>query len=138
MTVADSTIGTHTMSHALTDEDQDDNSKTTDAPDVATGGLGQLRAMAGLCNAAEFDAATNHLPLGQRRIHGDATDQAILRFAERFGPVSQMRQCWNKTYELGFNSKNKYMVRTFNLFKNDLLAETLPQAEADTFRPEDT
>lgn len=137
MTVADSTIGTHTMNHALTDEDLD-GSETPAAPDMGRGGLGQLRAMAGLCNAAEFDAATNHLPLGQRLIHGDATDQAILRFSERFGRVSQLRHCWKQTSELAFNSKNKYMLRTFNLFKNVSLADTLPQAEADTFKPEDT
>lgn len=135
--MADSTIGTHTMNHALPDEDLD-KSEAPAAPDMVTGGLRQLRVMAGLCNAAEFDAGTNHLPLGQRRIYGDATDQAILRFSEKYGPVSQIRHCWNRTYELGFNSKNKYMIRTFLLFKNDALADTLPQAEADTFRPEDT
>ena len=137
MTVADSTIGTHTMNHPLPDEDLEKND-TPAAPETATGGLGQLRAMAGLCNAAEFDAATNHLPLSQRRIHGDATDQAILRFSERFGSVSEIRQGWKRTYELGFNSKNKYMVRTFNLFKNGSLADTLSHAEAETFGPEDT
>lgn len=39
----------------------------------------QLRALGGLCNAGEFDAATWHLPLKERKISGDATDQAVLR-----------------------------------------------------------
>lgn len=78
-------------------------------------GTHQLRAMAGLCNAAEFDAATMELPIYERTVYGDATDQAILKFSEHLGPVSELRQLWKKTYELAFNSKNKFMIRTFSL-----------------------
>lgn len=129
MTVTECTIGAHN----ITSEDAElevDNAKST--------GISQMRALSALCNAAEFDIATNSLPVDQRRVYGDATDQAILRFSEKLGPVSQMRQCWQKTYDLAFNSKNKFMIRTFSLFNNDLLLSTLPQAEADEFKPGDT
>src|ERR1700753_288204 len=69
----------------------------------------QLHVVAGLCNAGEFDAATLHLPLAERKLHGDATDKAILRFAESLGPVAELRCCWQSKFELAFNSKNKFM-----------------------------
>lgn len=40
----------------------------------------QLQAIAGLCNASEFDADTYHLPLAKRKIAGDATDQPFFDF----------------------------------------------------------
>jgi len=69
--------------------------------------VSQLRSLAGLCNAGEFDAATSHLPLIERKIAGDATDQAVLRLSETFGPVRDLQRMWKKTFELAFNSKNK-------------------------------
>ena len=71
----------------------------------------QLRIIGGLCNSGEFDAATMHLPIADRTINGDATDQAILRLSESFGPVAELRNQWKKTFEIAFNSKNKFMVR---------------------------
>jgi sodium/potassium-transporting ATPase subunit alpha len=65
--------------------------------------LEQLRLIAGLCNSGEFDAATHNRPLSERKINGDATDQAILRFSESLGPVSDLRQLWRKNFELAFN-----------------------------------
>ena len=73
-------------------------------------GLDQLQFVAGLCNAAKFDASTNGLPVAQRKINGDATDAAILRFAEELGSVSAFAANWNLVFDLPFNSKNKYMV----------------------------
>jgi sodium/potassium-transporting ATPase subunit alpha len=98
----------------------------------------QLRSIAGLCNSGEFDAATTHLSLAERRINGDATDQAVLRFSESLGSVSELRQMWKKSFELAFNSKNKYMVRTLELAEEKGLKVALPPNEAATFRPEDT
>lgn len=98
----------------------------------------QLRAVAGLCNSGEFDAATSNLPLHERKINGDATDQAVLRFSESLGPVLELRQMWKKTFELAFNSKNKYMIRTFELAEKEGLDFALPSTEAASFRPEDT
>jgi sodium/potassium-transporting ATPase subunit alpha len=47
----------------------------------------QLRAVTGLCNSREFDAATSKLLLYKQKINRDVIDQAILRFSESFGLV---------------------------------------------------
>ena len=73
--------------------------------------LDHLRVIGGLCNSGEFDAAAMHLPLADRKIHGDATDQAILRLSESLGSVADLRQQWKKVFEIAFNSKNKFMAR---------------------------
>jgi sodium/potassium-transporting ATPase subunit alpha len=98
----------------------------------------QLRTVAGLCNAGEFDGASEHLPLHERHINGDATDQALLRLSESLGPVSELRRMWRKTFELAFNSKNKFMIRTLALVEQEGLGVALPIAEAATFRLDDT
>jgi sodium/potassium-transporting ATPase subunit alpha len=72
--------------------------------------LEQLHIVSGLCNAAQFDAATLTLPISQRKINGDATDTAILRFAEELGPVNDLTANWKREFDLPFNSKNKHMV----------------------------
>ena len=72
--------------------------------------LTQLALLAGVCNAGEFDASTLKLPLPDRKINGDATDQAILRFAESMTPVSELRGTWQIPFKLAFNSKNKFMI----------------------------
>ncbi|KAK9358121.1 hypothetical protein V1504DRAFT_306765 [Lipomyces starkeyi] len=81
--------------------------------------LSQLRSVASLCNAGEFDITTSGLPLANRKIIGDATDQAILRFAETLGSVAEVRAMWNKRFELPFNSKNKFMISVFSI-ANDI------------------
>ncbi|GAM42142.1 hypothetical protein TCE0_043f15842 [Talaromyces pinophilus] len=101
-------------------------------------GVHQLRALSGLCNAAEFDAAAETLPLNERPIFGDATDQAILRFSELLGSVSEMRRLWKKTWELAFNSRNKFMIRTFAIAESKGLGLALSPAESMQFKPEDT
>jgi sodium/potassium-transporting ATPase subunit alpha len=73
--------------------------------------LEEIRVLSGLCNAAEFDAATLHLPISERKINGDATDQAVLRMSESLGSVAKLRDDWKKVFEIAFNSKNKFMVR---------------------------
>ncbi|KAH2547145.1 hypothetical protein KXW48_006093 [Aspergillus fumigatus] len=98
----------------------------------------QLRAVAGLCNAAEFDAATMNLPVHGRKVIGDATDQAILRFSEELGPVAELRSMWKKTYDLAFNSKNKFMVRTFDLVDRAGLGHAMSPAESAQFGHDDT
>ena len=93
----------------------------------------QLRTIAGMCNSGEFDAATANLPLPERKINGDATDQAILRFSECVGPISELRQCWKKEFELAFNSKNKFMIRILSLVEPGGLKFALSPSEAATF-----
>jgi sodium/potassium-transporting ATPase subunit alpha len=98
----------------------------------------QLRAIAGLCNSGEFDMSSEQLPLHNRRINGDATDQALLRLSESLGSVSELRRMWKKTFELAFNSKNKYMIRTMALVEAEALKITLPSSEIGVFHAYDT
>ena len=95
--------------------------------------IDQLRAVAGLCNAGEFDVASEHLPLNERKINGDATDQAILRFSESIGPLSDLRRMWKKNFELAFNSNNKFMIRVLALAEQEGLNVALPAQEAQEF-----
>ena len=95
--------------------------------------IDQLRAVAGLCNAGEFDAASMHAPLDERKINGDATDQAVLRFSEILGSVAELRRMWRKRFELAFNSKNKFMIRVFSLLEPEGLQVALPANDASHF-----
>jgi sodium/potassium-transporting ATPase subunit alpha len=106
---------------------------------IVTTAVGQLRSMAALCNAAEFDAADSEKPLANRTIFGDATDQAVLRFAERLdeGCVAYLKACWHKLFEIPFNSKNKFMIRCFNLSRREALGQVLPEGYVDTFQVDD-
>jgi magnesium-transporting ATPase (P-type) len=97
----------------------------------------QIRSLSGLCNAAEFDGKSQHLPLSERPIFGDATDQAILRFSERFGPVSETRQNWKSFYALAFDSKNKFMVKTFTPANSESPKMSLSPPEASRFQSGD-
>jgi sodium/potassium-transporting ATPase subunit alpha len=93
--------------HAAFQSDTNVTDTNTQKEDV----LEDVRLLSGLCNSGEFDAATMHLPISERKINGDATDQAVLRFSESLGSVSELRKQWKKVFEIGFNSKNKFMIR---------------------------
>ena len=134
MYVTECSIGTHCM----TPETARDEMMQRRHEGNRFNSVAQLRTIACLCNSGEIDAATNHLPLHERKINGDATDQAILRLSELLGPVSELRQMWKKTFELAFNSKNKYMIRTWELVQKEGLDFALPTTEAAAFRSEDT
>jgi sodium/potassium-transporting ATPase subunit alpha len=67
----------------------------------------QLWHAAALCCAAKFDSQTLNRPLAERRILGDATDQATLRFAETLKEVNPLNELWKQVMEIPFNSKNK-------------------------------
>lgn len=134
MYVKELSIGTHKM----TPEEARDEMMRRRHEGTGINAVFQLRTIAGLCNSGEFDVSTNHLPLHERKINGDATDQAILRLSESLGPVAELRQLWKRTFELAFNSKNKYMIRTLSLVEADGLELALPTIEAATFRADDT
>ncbi|OBZ69253.1 Sodium/potassium-transporting ATPase subunit alpha-1 [Grifola frondosa] len=53
-----------------------------DSHDLPPAALKPLHMVARLCNGAKFDSTTAHLPIEERAIKGDATDTAVLRFAE--------------------------------------------------------
>ena len=91
-----------------------DNS-TTDLGKKRQDVMDEISLLSGLCNSGEFDAATMHLPISERKINGDATDQAVLRLAESLGSVAELRRDWKKVFEIAFNSKNKFMVRLMSL-----------------------
>lgn len=73
-------------------------------------GLKQLALLGSICNAAEFDATTINSQLADRKINGDATDSAILRFAESMTVVSAVRAAWRSIFKVSFNSKNKFAI----------------------------
>ncbi|RDL31813.1 Uncharacterized protein BP5553_09215 [Venustampulla echinocandica] len=129
MYVTEAAIGVFSMTP---ESSRDEMLRQKDADD-GQNSVSQLRTIAGLCNSGNFDAATYHLQLHERKINGDATDQAILRFSESLGPVTELRESWVKTFELAFNSKNKYMIRTFSLANKAGLELALPANEANAF-----
>lgn len=64
-----------------------------------------------LCNDAFFDPETAHLPLDEREVNGNATDEAVLRFAEAVSSGSSTRPNeYERVYQIPFNSKNKWML----------------------------
>jgi sodium/potassium-transporting ATPase subunit alpha len=75
--------------------------------DVTASSWTQLWHVAGLCCSAKFDSETMERPLAERRILGDATDQANLRFAETLGAVSGLLAMWKQVLDIPFNSKSK-------------------------------
>ena len=105
-----------------------------DDPNNSSNAVDQLRAVAGLCNSGEFDAATSNLPLREREINGDATDSAVLRFSESLDAVSYLRRMWKKEFELAFNSKNKFMIRTFSLLESEGLKYTVSPGDECNYK----
>lgn len=124
------------FSNGLNDTKLDEKSIVDQDAKSATA-LSQLRALAGLCNSAEFDAATESLPTMDRKVFGDATDSAILRFSEFLAPVAELRRQWKKTFELAFNSKDKYMIATYVSTDGSGPLHALHTQEAHDFMAED-
>ncbi|KAM3416985.1 hypothetical protein BST61_g8570 [Cercospora zeina] len=73
-------------------------------------GLRQLANTCAVCNDAEFVASTMDEPIADRKINGDATDSAVLRFAEGMHGVSELRESWRSIFKIAFNSKNKFAI----------------------------
>lgn len=73
----------------------------------------QLHRAAVLCNDAIFDPTTLQLPVGDRKILGNATDGAILRFAERAKRGDELKAQQQRIFEIPFNSKNKWMLAMY-------------------------
>ncbi|KAF9906039.1 hypothetical protein EC991_001121 [Linnemannia zychae] len=72
--------------------------------------LRQLQLATLLCNNAKFDPETMSLPLPERRVLGDATDSALLRFAHQVSDISVLAPSFERTFEIPFNSRNKWMM----------------------------
>lgn len=108
MTVTHCTVGTS----VLTPEEASSEIYAGESRNVAA--VRRIRTIAALCNAGEFDVTTKDKPLSERTILGDATDQAVLRFAESLGPHEHERRQWRKDFDIPFNSKNKFMIRIYS------------------------
>ncbi|KAE8353888.1 hypothetical protein BDV28DRAFT_147659 [Aspergillus coremiiformis] len=64
-----------------------------------------------LCNDALFDPATIALPVNDRGVTGNATDAAVLRFAETVMPDGRNQlSLFERIHQIPFNSKNKWML----------------------------
>ncbi|KAK5125068.1 hypothetical protein LTR85_001259 [Meristemomyces frigidus] len=72
--------------------------------------LQKLATVAAVCNEAEFDASTINLPINDRKVIGDATDSAILRFTESMSPVAEIRSTSRSVFKVASNSKNKFAI----------------------------
>lgn len=107
--------------------------ETKTAGKTTRSAIQQIRALAAICNAGEFDTATATLPLNDRRIFGDATDQAILRFSEGLGSISEVRQDWKLCFDLVFDSKNKFMIKAFTAVDLESPEKWLSTAETTSF-----
>ncbi|KAB2580769.1 putative h k atpase alpha protein [Lasiodiplodia theobromae] len=107
------------------------------AVDIAEPSLGcrQLAVVGGVCNAGEFDASTMNKPLSERKINGDATDTAVLRFSEGLLSVQETRQKWRNVYRVAFNSKNKFMIQVAQRDVYEPVDDAL--FENDNAKPED-
>ncbi|KAF9402032.1 hypothetical protein BGX21_011456 [Mortierella sp. AD011] len=73
----------------------------------------QLQLATLLCNNAKFDTETKHLPLSERKVLGDATDSALLRFSAYVSDTAALASCFERTHEIPFNSRNKWMMSVY-------------------------
>ncbi|PMD37745.1 putative Na/K ATPase alpha 1 subunit [Hyaloscypha variabilis F] len=71
-----------------------------------------------LCNDASFDAASLELPVMERQIQGNATDGAVLKFAEKSqgGIGKAAADLHPRVFQIPFNSKNKWMLTLHKTF----------------------
>ena len=106
--------------------DPDAASETTFVPESSlslknSSSLPQLALISRLCNGAKFEGDTHGLSILERKIKGDPTDTAVLRFAEESlhkclsTPESTdllplLSESFKKTFEIPFNSRNKWMM----------------------------
>jgi len=75
--------------------------------------LRQLQLAALLCNNAKFEQETIHLPIAERNVMGDATDSALLRFSVQVSETDLLAACFERTHEIPFNSRNKWMMAVY-------------------------
>lgn len=66
-----------------------------------------------LCNRAEFLQGEESIPIQARKVRGDASEEAILKFVELshvHGKPNEFRQLNPKLLEIPFSSTTKYQV----------------------------
>lgn len=96
-----------------------------------------LHAVASLCCTATFDAATVKMPLSERKMFGDATDCAVLRFSEVISPIAMVRENWVKIFEIPFNSKNKFMLRLMRPNHREAYLDAALPSETEQYNESD-
>jgi sodium/potassium-transporting ATPase subunit alpha len=70
-----------------------------------------LQILSSVCNGAKFTAPSqDEDPLAPRKIQGDATDTAILRFSDFLSSADAARNEFNTVYTQAFSSATKFMV----------------------------
>lgn len=74
-----------------------------------------LMRCATLCNRAEFLRGEDDVPIQNKKVRGDASEEAILKFVEmslpQNMPPKQFRDKNPKLIEIPFSSDTKYQVR---------------------------
>ncbi|KDR70264.1 hypothetical protein GALMADRAFT_255158 [Galerina marginata CBS 339.88] len=82
--------------------------------------LSQIAAVGAICNSATFDndsssSNSEEKPIHGKGIIGNATDVAILRFADSIASAEITRHRWINVFRKNFNSKTKYMLQLSKL-----------------------
>lgn len=70
----------------------------------------ELHRAALLCNEGTFSPESIHKPVMERQVQGNATDGAILKFAENAQEGAVIRTRFPRASHIAFNSKNKFML----------------------------
>ncbi|KAF8263726.1 sodium-potassium ATPase [Lactarius quietus] len=97
----------------------------------------QLATIAAICNAASFEGSPSE---SNRKINGDATDSALLKFADSLlESVDAVRGRWQHIHKMAFNSKTKFMLTISEAIPptNNEGPLPTPLASWDSFAPGD-
>ncbi|KAF4584030.1 ATPase, P-type, transmembrane domain protein [Ophiocordyceps camponoti-floridani] len=93
----------------------------------------RLRRAALLCNDAVFDPASLHLPIATRKVQGNATDAAVLRFAA--GSEQEKQAPSPRLFQIPFNSSNKWMLTLHQDEDDDTRYRVLIKGAPDVLFP---
>ncbi|KAL6246913.1 hypothetical protein RBB50_006220 [Rhinocladiella similis] len=102
--------------------DEVQNSSTTGHQSQA---LKTLHLAAALCNEASFEPLSVGKPVEEQLTQGNATDGALLRFAEVAHSTKDMRRDFPRVAEVPFNSKNKFMLTLHDTIQNEMAEKPL-------------
>ncbi|KZO92976.1 sodium-potassium ATPase [Calocera viscosa TUFC12733] len=110
-----------TVQHCYTLDDEFTAAEARDK--TVKGGLGGdivrvLQTIGAVCNAAKFLAEEKGIS-GERKVAGDATDTAILQFAENLSSAAEIQGQYHEIYRQSFNSKTKYMLKIVSEIANE-------------------
>jgi sodium/potassium-transporting ATPase subunit alpha len=90
------------VDHALSRED--------DLP-LESASFSELRKGMVMCNDAFFDPSTEDRPIEEKKVQGNATDGALLRFATSLpGGLDLISGRYKRVFDVPFNSKNKFAL----------------------------